>query len=53
VQTADRIAERDLTVEVEGIDATETGRLMAALGNMVENLRGIVSQTGASMRNRV
>jgi methyl-accepting chemotaxis protein len=45
VQTADRIAERDLTVEVQGVDRTETGRLMAALGNMVENLRGIVSQT--------
>ena len=45
VQTADRIADRDLTVQVVGIDSTETGRLMAAMGNMVENLRDIVSQT--------
>ncbi|HJV67110.1 MAG TPA: HAMP domain-containing methyl-accepting chemotaxis protein [Geomonas sp.] len=45
VTTADRIAERDLTVEVEGVDSTETGQLMAAMGNMVENLRNIVSQT--------
>ena len=45
VETADRIADRDLTVEVIGIDKTETGRLMAAMGNMVLNLRDIVSQT--------
>jgi len=45
VQTADRIAKRDLTVQVSGINATETGRLMAAMGNMVQNLRNIVSQT--------
>jgi methyl-accepting chemotaxis protein len=47
VKTADRIAERDLTVEVTGIDRTETGQLMAAMGNMVQNLRDIVSQTSA------
>ena len=45
VKTADRIADRDLTVEVSGINKTETGRLMAAMGNMVLNLRDIVSQT--------
>jgi methyl-accepting chemotaxis protein len=45
VETADRIAERDLTVNVAGVDGTETGRLMAAMGNMVQNLRDIVSQT--------
>ena len=45
VATADRIADRDLTVQVEGINGTETGRLMAAMGNMVQNLRDIVSQT--------
>ena len=45
VATADRIADRDLTVEVVGINQTETGRLMAAMGNMVLNLRDIVSQT--------
>lgn len=45
VETADRIAERDLTVRVAGVDHTETGQLMAAMGNMVQNLRDIVSQT--------
>jgi methyl-accepting chemotaxis protein len=45
VETADRIAERDLTVQVSGVDSTETGQLMAAMGNMVQNLRDIVSQT--------
>jgi len=45
VATADRIAQRDLTVQVTGIDDTETGKLMAAMGNMVQNLRDIVSQT--------
>jgi methyl-accepting chemotaxis protein len=45
VETADRIAERDLTVQVEGINRSETGQLMAAMGNMVQNLRAIVSQT--------
>jgi len=45
METADRIADRDLTVEVSGINSTETGRLMAAMGNMVQNLRDIVSQT--------
>lgn len=45
VATANRIAQRDLTVQVTGIDNTETGKLMAAMGNMVQNLRDIVSQT--------
>ena len=45
VKTADRIAERDLTVQLTGIDHTETGQLMAAMGNVVQNLRDIVSQT--------
>jgi methyl-accepting chemotaxis protein len=45
VQTADRIAERDLTVAVAGIDGTETGQLMAAMSNMVAHLRDIVTQT--------
>jgi methyl-accepting chemotaxis protein len=47
VETADRIADRDLTVEVSGVNSTETGRLMAAMGNMVANLRDIVSQTSS------
>ena len=47
VATADRIADRDLTIQVAGINGTETGRLMAAMGNMVDNLRDIVSQTSS------
>ena len=45
VETADRIAVKDLTVQVAGIDGTETGKLMAAMRNMVENLRDILSKT--------
>jgi len=45
VQTATRIAERDLTVRVEGEGSTETGQLMSAMQTMVHNLREIVGQT--------
>ncbi|BCG47357.1 Methyl-accepting chemotaxis sensor/transducer protein [Citrifermentans bremense] len=45
IETADRIAERDLTVQVCAGDGSEAGHLMTAMGNMVQNLRGIVSQT--------
>ena len=45
VATANRIAQRDLTVEVEGNNGTETGQLMAAMMEMVGNLKSIVSQT--------
>jgi methyl-accepting chemotaxis protein len=45
VATANRIAEKDLTVQVDASDATETGQLMAALQNMVQNLRDMISKT--------
>ena len=45
IKTANRIAERDLTVRVEGAGSTETGQLMSALGEMVSNLKDIVVQT--------
>ncbi|MBJ6750150.1 methyl-accepting chemotaxis protein [Geomonas anaerohicana] len=46
VVTAGRIAQRDLTAEIEGDDSAETGRLMAAIGTMVQHLRDMVRRTG-------
>jgi len=51
VTTAKRIAERDLTVRVEGAGSSETGQLMAAMGNMVENLKGVIVQTSNTSAN--
>jgi methyl-accepting chemotaxis protein len=48
IKTAQRIAERDLTVQVEGAGSTETGQLMAALREMVDNLKGIISETSST-----
>jgi len=45
VQTANRIADRDLTVQIEGGSSTETGQLMTAMRNMVQNLREIMAQS--------
>ncbi|MBJ6724975.1 methyl-accepting chemotaxis protein [Geomesophilobacter sediminis] len=45
VETANRIAARDLTVHIDESDCSETGQLMAAMGNMVQNLRQILSET--------
>ena len=45
VETANRIADRDLTVQIEAGNATETGQLMSAMRNMVQNLREIMQQT--------
>jgi methyl-accepting chemotaxis protein len=45
VKTANRIAERDLTVQVAGAGSTETGQLMAAMRDMVVNLKDVVSKT--------
>ncbi|MBU5613757.1 methyl-accepting chemotaxis protein [Geomonas sp. Red51] len=45
VATAARIAQRDLTAKVEGDDAAETGRLMAAIGSMLQHLRDVVTRT--------
>jgi len=45
IKTANRIAERDLTVQVEGAGSTETGQLMTAMAGMVNNLKDIIAQT--------
>ena len=45
IRTANRLADRDLTVCVEGAGSSETGQLMTALGEMVGNLRDIVTKT--------
>ncbi|MBU5637824.1 methyl-accepting chemotaxis protein [Geomonas sp. Red69] len=45
VQVANRLAEGDLTVEVVVDSKDETGQLQAAMGHMVQSLRGLVTQT--------
>ncbi|WP_224956567.1 methyl-accepting chemotaxis protein [Geomonas subterranea] len=45
VATAGRIAQRDLTAEVTGEDSAETGRLMTAIGSMLQHLRDVVTRT--------
>ncbi|BCG47149.1 Methyl-accepting chemotaxis sensor/transducer protein [Citrifermentans bremense] len=45
VQVANSLADGDLTVEVESASSDETGQLLAAMGHMVQSLRGLVSQT--------
>jgi methyl-accepting chemotaxis protein len=45
ITTANRIADRDLTVRVEGAGSTETGQLMSAMAGMVGNLKDIIAQT--------
>jgi methyl-accepting chemotaxis protein len=44
VQVANRLAEGDLTVEVEVTGNDETGKLLAAMKVMAENLRTIIGQ---------
>ncbi|MCM0080975.1 methyl-accepting chemotaxis protein [Geomonas sp. Red32] len=44
VDTANRIAEKDLSVAIEQGDLTETGQLMSAMANMAHNLSEIVAQ---------
>ncbi|MBJ6800261.1 methyl-accepting chemotaxis protein [Geomonas propionica] len=46
VATAGRIAQRDLTAKIEGDESAETGRLMVAIGNMLQHLREVVTRTG-------
>jgi methyl-accepting chemotaxis protein len=45
VQVANSLADGDLTVEVSSASSDETGQLLAAMGHMVQSLRGLVSQT--------
>ena len=51
IATANRIAQRDLTVRVTGVGSTETGQLMSAMADMVGNLREIVSRTSGISQN--
>jgi methyl-accepting chemotaxis protein len=44
VQVANRLAEGDLTVEVEVASNDETGKLLAAMKIMAENLRNIIGK---------
>jgi methyl-accepting chemotaxis protein len=44
VQVANRLAEGDLTVEVEVTSNDETGKLLAAMKIMTENLRSIIGK---------
>ncbi|MGK5092006.1 methyl-accepting chemotaxis protein [Deltaproteobacteria bacterium TL4] len=49
VQVADRLAEGDLTVAIEVKSKDETGQLLAAMKNMTEQIRKVVSDVrGAS-----
>jgi len=45
VSVANRIAEGDLTVQVEVKSQDETGQLMAAMQNMISNMRNMISKT--------
>ena len=45
VDAADRIASGDLTVAIETTSRDETGKLLSAMKNMVQNLRDMVTQT--------
>jgi methyl-accepting chemotaxis protein len=45
VEVANRLAEGDLTVDVQVDSEDETGQLMAAMRNMVTNLRDMISKT--------
>jgi methyl-accepting chemotaxis protein len=45
IDTANRIAGRDLTVVIDDTDSTETGQLMAAMRNMVDHLREMIGKT--------
>lgn len=44
VRVANRLAAGDLTVEVEATGKDETAQLMAAMGNMVDSLRQLISE---------
>ena len=44
VEVAERLAQGDLSVTIKVASKDETGQLMAAMGTMAENLRGIIGQ---------
>ncbi|WP_085813603.1 methyl-accepting chemotaxis protein [Geoanaerobacter pelophilus] len=51
VDTADRLAAGDLTVEISETSKDETGMLLAAMKNMVYKLREIVAEVQAATKN--
>ncbi|QEM67463.1 HAMP domain-containing protein [Geobacter sp. FeAm09] len=51
VDAANRIAGGDLTVTIAASSRDETGQLMAAMGNMVEELRAMVARIAAISSN--
>ncbi len=48
---AHKIAEGDLTARIENLRADETGQLLAAMQNMVENLQRIIGEVKAAAAN--
>jgi len=48
---AHRIAEGDLTAHIENLSADETGQLLKAMKNMVENLQRIIREVKAAASN--
>ncbi|ACH40294.1 methyl-accepting chemotaxis sensory transducer, class 34H [Citrifermentans bemidjiense Bem] len=51
VQTANRLAAGDLTMDIGATGKDETGQLLAAMGNMVSKLREIVGEVQAATKN--
>jgi methyl-accepting chemotaxis protein len=51
VDTSGRVAEFDLTTDIEGHDRDETGRLLGSLGSMQEALRALVGQVRDAAQN--
>ncbi len=51
VQVADRIAEGDLTVDIESSSKDEIGRLRGAMRNMVSKLKSVVAEVKSASTN--
>jgi methyl-accepting chemotaxis protein len=51
VRVADRIAEGDLTVDIDGSSKDEIGRLRAAMRNMVSKLKSVVADVKSASTN--
>lgn len=51
VETADRLAAGDLTIEIGNTSRDETGQLLSAMANMVAKLREIVTEVQSATNN--
>ncbi len=51
VATVDRLATGDLSVAIEATETDEIGRLLAAMGNMVDKLRKVVTSVKSASDN--